>query len=440
MLPPILEGADMIVRCEVGAGCTEAGLIAIIHKCLKASESEVSCVILMPSNHHSSQTAERLKTLAGEILSLNIVSGNEQPQHSESLPALIQIRTATHYVTQLRDNKSFPPAPNIILLFETDSMIARGAKASLIELGNMLTTKPQVIICTSQNTRSIKHVSRVLQREPISIDITPNTEIPASISQYVLPVPEHLKTSLLLKLQRRKPSASKMVITKSEETAAKLARRLRTGGSSAVALINANTTDSQDKLQTRFDNGKIRLILVSRQNPAYLSVARASQVIHYDIPSNTDDYFDTLRSLPNALHLNIVSPRDEQLLLDIEDSIGRPLFRDTLPDFDYTLAPPMRTTSPKKKKRLRHPTVKPRTHTKKTEWDPEIPRSWGDRDAPRKSPEKIPLSEWSPEPLPAIWYEEKTSVETKDKKHLSSGSRNRGRRKNRRHRSRNTKR
>ena len=59
----------------------------------------------------------------------------------------------------------------------------------------------------------------------------------------------------------------------------------------------------------------------------------------------------------------------------------------------------MKKNTKKKQRRTR----RRRKQQTKTEWDPEVPRTWGDRNAMRTNPDKTPLEEWSPSPLPAIW-------------------------------------
>ena len=415
LLPPMLEGVDVLVACAVGTGCTEAALFALLHRCMQSPDSDVAHnIVLTPSESHTTRTADRIQGLAGNTIAINIMSDSNPHTSTERSAPLITISTPSHFLSQLRETGS--PAPTTLLLTEADEMIASGAKTALLELGGILSTRPQVLICTGRETRSITVVSKVLQHEPVRHTIKPDGEHPASIPQQAWPVASHLKTSLLVKLHRRIHTASMLVIAADEETVDRLARRLRVVDSSAAALHKNDSAERQNSLRTRFEAGEIKLLLLAGNIPAKFRVEKVTYVVNYDLPSDITVYFNMLRRVPRAVHLNLVSPREEERILEIEDSIGRPLFRDFLPDFDYSQQAQKRER-PSRPKRKRYPSSNsgiPRP--KKHEWDPETPRTWGDRNAPRKDGEKIPLAEWSPEPLPAIWTEQKpNSSRTKPK-------------------------
>ena len=410
LLPPMLEGEDVLVVCTIGSGCTEAAIFALLHRCLQSPDSHEACVILTPSDDHAVRTTERIKVLTGNAVSVNIFANSDLTTAPKSTVPLINISTPKHYLEQLRKSESVTAAPSALLLTETDEMIARGAKTPLLELGALLGLKPQVLICTGRETHSVTRVSNVLQHQPVRPIIKPDGEHPASIPQQVWPVPAHLKMNLLFQLQRRNHPASMVVITAEKETASRVARRLRAANSSAAALLKSDSTERQNSLRTRFEVGDIKILLLSGKIPTDLRMEIVTHVVNYDLPSDSRVYFSTLRRVPHAVHVNLVAPSEEERVLKIEDDLGRPLCRDILTDFDYTQPSPKHETTPRPEKTVRpSSSTRKKPRVKKTDWDPETPRSWGDRNAPRKDPEKIPLAEWSPDPLPDIWSKDKTS-------------------------------
>ena len=208
---------------------------------------------------------------------------------------------------------------------------------------------------------------------------------------------------------------------------------MRTGKSKAAALLTSSPNDMQSALRSRFGS-TIKILIVPKQIPANLKVTEVTHVVHYDLPNDTRQYFKALQQVPHAVHISLVTPQDEVKILEIEDSIGRPLFRDMLADFDYSRPDRKNKTDTLSKEDIR---TSRRTGTtrrrkkpaeKKTPWDPEIPRSWGDRNTARNQPEKIPLAQWSPEPLPAIWHKQETSSGQSSDKDNKDSSRPRHRR------------
>ena len=433
LLPLMLEGTDVLVACTVGAGCTEAALFALLHRCMQSPDSDLAHnIVLTPSESHTARMANRIQGIAGNTVAINIISDSKPHTSTERSVPLITISTPSHFLSRIPATAS--PAPTTLLLTEADEMIARGAKTTLLDLGDILSGKPQVLIFTGRETRSVTVVSKVLQHDPLRHTLKPDGEYPASIPQQAWPVASHLKTSLLVKLYRRIHTTSMLVIADDEEIADYLAHRLRTVESSAATLYNNDSAERQTSLRNRFEAGEIKLLLLAGNIPAKLRVEKVTHVVNYGLPSDITVYFNMLHRVPRAVHLNLVSPREEERVLEIEDRIGRPLFRDFLPDFDYSQQERKRErpSRPKRKRRPSRHLGKP--PSKKHEWDPETPRTWGDRNAPRKDPAKIPLAEWSPEPLPGISTEQKASSNPTTAKPAARGRPSRRRRGGRRSR------
>ncbi len=408
LLPPILEGADVLVSCVPGAGCFEAALFGLLHRCLHSPETDAACVILTCSESHAERTAQRMKALTGDELPTSIISESAATTRPEKAAPFIAVNTAEKFLAQLRESETSAITPTALLFADTDEMIARGKRTALLDIGELLTKKPQVLIYTGHETRSVARVSQALQCEPVRHTIKPDGKHPEGIPQQAWPVPNHLKTSLLLKLKRRYHPAIMLVIAAEDHTAARVARRMRAGKTSAAALLNSDSQRQRDSLRARFEAAEIKLLLVSGGIAANLPVAEVTHVVNYNMPSESKDYFKTLRRVPHAIHLNLVTPREEERVLEIEDGLGRPLLREALPGFDYRQPDRERESTSRSEKKAQRSIARAKPRSEKTEWDPDIPRSWGDRNAPRKDPKKIPLAEWSPEPLPAIWSEQKT--------------------------------
>ena len=427
LLPLMLEGADVLVACAVGVGSTEAALFALLHHCMQRPDSHLPHnIVLTPSESHTARMADRIQGITGNAVAINIIPDSKPHTSTESSVPLITISTPSHFLSRLRDTGS--PAPTTLLLTETDEMIARGAKRTLLDLADILSGKPQVLIITGRETRSVAAVSKVLQHDPLRHTLKRDGEYPASIPQQVWPVASHLKTNLLVKMYRRIRATSMLVIADDDEVADHLAHRLRAVESSAATLHNNDSAESQTSLRARFEAGEIKLLLLAGNIPAKLRVEKVTHLVNYGLPSDITVYFNMLHRVPRAVHLNLVSPREEERVLEIEDRIGRPLFRALLHDFDYSQQERKRErpSRPKRKRRPSNTLGKP--SSKKHEWDPEIPRAWGDRNAPRKDPPKIPLAEWSPEPLPGIWTEQKASSNPTTAKPAARGRPSRRRR------------
>jgi superfamily II DNA/RNA helicase len=158
---------------------------------------------------------------------------------------------------------------------------------------------------------------------------------------------------------------------------------------------------------SRFETDDIKMLIVSERADNSMPVENVKYVVHYHLPDSTNGYLDILNKTPDSVHMSLIAPGEEEQLIEIEDMLKRPILRNILTNFDYG----KQVTNPRKKKKRSKRKKTPQT---KTVWDPEVPRTWGDPNAPRSIPEKIPLETWSPSPLPSIWLGEDKKRTVKD--------------------------
>src|SRR5207247_8304793 len=93
--------------------------------------------------------------------------------------------------------------------------------------------------------------------------------------------------------------------------------------------------------------GDLQVLVATNIAARGLDVDRITHVISFDVPTVPDDYVHrigrTARAEAEGDAFVLVSPAEEKSLVRIERQIGQRLPRVTLPDFDYSQAPPPRT-------------------------------------------------------------------------------------------------
>ena len=425
-IPTILDGDSLLVCSPLGAGFTESALLSIINLSVTQSQSGQAYVILSPSEDHKHVTEQRLKLLVGKEIAIDIctdLEGSLLPKHQ----ACIWVSTAKEFHNHLRNTPNIEELSCTLLLTETDEMIARGSKPDLLALSQYLSKQCQVLIYASRVTKSINSISRSLQHNPKRYKLNTNIDEPASIAQQAWPVPENMKSQLLLKLTSKLHNGKAIIMVRNDQTAARLARRMRT------RRIKAAAGRSVDKLDTftRFESGDIKMLFLSDSVNNSISLEDVTYVVHYHLPNSPSRYLDILTKTPGSVHISLISPREEERLIEIEDILKRPILRNILPNFDYgkQVSKSADESKSRTKKKRSKRNKKPQTNVK---WDPDVPRTWGDRNAPRSNPEKIPLEQWSPNSLPSIWLEDNLNKTTKampetkpSRRHRKKNSRNR---------------
>ena len=88
-----------------------------------------------------------------------------------------------------------------------------------------------------------------------------------------------------------------------------------------------------------FQNGRLPVLIVPDQLPAELDASTITHLVNFDLPRQPA-YLARLQAVPDAVVCSLVTPMEEQSLLDLEDKLGHPLWRDLVSDFDYTSETP----------------------------------------------------------------------------------------------------
>lgn len=401
-IPAILRGDSLFIISPLGAGFTESALLSIINLSAEQPQSDQTYIILSASKDHNHIIEQRLKLLVGDDIAINIstnLEGSFLPKHQPS----IWVSTAKELHDHFQNTQIVGKTSCTLLLTETDEMIARGSKPDLLALSDYLSNQCQVIICTSRITKSINSISASLQHNPKRYKLNTNIQEPASIAQQAWPVPENMKSQLLSRLSSKLHNDKVIVMVRNNQTASRLARRMRTRRIKASAVRSVNKLDTF----SRFETDDIKMLIVSERADNSMPVENVKYVVHYHLPDSTNGYLDILNKTPDSVHMSLIAPGEEEQLIEIEDMLKRPILRNILTNFDYG----KQVTNPRKKKKRSKRKKTPQT---KTVWDPEVPRTWGDPNAPRSIPEKIPLETWSPSPLPSIWLGEDKKRTVKD--------------------------
>src|SRR5438876_499345 len=206
-------------------------------------------------------------------------------------------------------------------------------------------------------TRELAAQTRTIMRNPARISVSPPHRPPTTIRHEVYPVPQHLKTSLLVRLLGREDMMSVLVFVRTKRRADRVARQVGQAGFD-VARIHGDRSQSQrETALAGFRSGRHQILIATDVAARGIDVEGISHVINYDIPTVATDYVHrvgrTARMEAQGEAITFVTPEDEGDLRGIERALGKSIPRVTLPDFDYRAPPPPKVRGPEGTRRER---------------------------------------------------------------------------------------
>ena len=414
-LPVLLQGLPLLAAGRPGSGHSEAFLLAALQRNAAQPVAGLQTVVLAASVHRAQMYARQMLVLAGDSMRAAILEEDGAGADSALLivaPAqLLQLEKLLPAALQLR----------MLVVDGMDALLRSDVAPALRSVLAQLRAGVQTALFCDEPVAPVLALARTLHADAEVLPVAGDG--PGSSTQRAWPVPRPLKMRLLLRMLKELDAARLLLIAPGGHMGVQFARKLRTRNVRASYLASDTSAAAAGEMLRSFQNGRLPVLIVPDQLPAELDASAITHLVNFDLPRQPA-YLARLQAVPNAVVCSLVTPMEEQSLLDLEDKLGHPLWRDLVSDFDYTDAPAEAARG-----------SGARVTGTVAEWDPEIPRTWGERGAPRVDPPKMPLEDWQPEPLPPIWSEPAkprrpvaaVAAPAKDKKPATRG-RARGRR------------
>ncbi len=347
-IPPILKGRDVLGTAQTGSGKTAAFVLPILQRLMKQSPGRTRALILSPTRELAAQTEAAFRELGRgtRVRGHAVYGGVGMGPQEHALRAGVDVVIATpgRLLDHMgRRNADFRGL-QVLVLDEADRMLDMGFLPDMRRIIAALPRERQTLLFSATMPPEIESLSRTIMRDPVRISVSPPHRPPAKIRHEVYPVPQHLKTALLVELLGREDMMSVLVFVRTKRRADRVARQLGNAGF-PVARIHGDRSQSQrDSALEGFRTGRHQVLVATDVAARGLDVEGITHVINYDVPPVPTDYVHrvgrTARAEAEGEAITFVSPEEEGDVRGIEKALGRTIPRVTLPDFDYRAPPP----------------------------------------------------------------------------------------------------
>lgn len=347
-IPVILKGRDIIGTAQTGSGKTAAFVLPILQRLMRQPPGKTRALVLSPTRELASQTDEAFKGLAkGTHLRGHAVYGGvgmAPQEHALRGGVDVVVATPGRLLDHMgRRNVDFRGL-QVLVLDEADRMLDMGFLPDVRRIVGALPRERQTLLFSATMEPEVESLSRSIMRDPVRISVSPPHRPPPKIRHEAFPVPQHLKTALLVRLLGREDMMSVLVFVRTKRRADRVARQVGQAGV-PVARIHGDRSQSQRETALEgFRSGKHQVLIATDVAARGLDVEGITHVINYDVPPVATDYVHrvgrTARAEAEGEAITFVTPEDEGELRGIERVLGRTIPRVTLPDFDYLAPPP----------------------------------------------------------------------------------------------------
>jgi len=353
-IPAAIDGRDVLACAMTGSGKTAAFLLPILHHLLARPRGTTRALILTPTRELAAQILEELNSLAlhTPITAAAVFGGVGAGPQEHAFRSGVDVIVATpgRLLDHLRQPYAKLDKIEHLVLDEADRMLDMGFLPDIRRVLKYLPARRQTLFFSATMPPPILALTHEMLRDPATINLQRKSAPAVGITQAVYPVPQELKSALLLTLLERKLIDEALVFTRTKHRANRLWEFLTKRGIPAARIHGNRSQPQRTEALAGFKSGAYRVLVATDIASRGIDVEALGHVVNFDVPLVPEDYIHrvgrTARAEMTGEAFTFVSPDEEGDLRSIERAVGKALPRVTLPDFDYAAKPTARFEVP----------------------------------------------------------------------------------------------
>lgn len=348
LIPPAIQGRDILGQARTGTGKTAAFGLPILQKINSAGRLQGIC--LAPTRELAVQVTAELQRLA-EFANLHVaaVYGGQKVATQ-----LHQLGKKPHFVVGtpgrvwdfiLRGALNIADV-GYVVLDEVDRMLDIGFREDIRAILGKVTAKHQTIFVSATLDDEIKQLARRYMVNPMEVNVSRDHLTVDDVEQSYVSVEPYDKFRLLrLVLKHEKPPLT-IVFTNTKHGARKLAKKLHEAGIEATEIHGDLEQRQRDRVMERFRKHQIQVLVATDLAARGIDVSAISHIINYDVPVDSQIYVHrigrTARMGAKGVAITFITSEQGKELTAVEKLINRQIPRRSVPEFVASAGrPPM---------------------------------------------------------------------------------------------------
>ena len=215
------------------------------------------------------------------------------------------------------------------VLDEADRMLDMGFIADIRRLLPMLPQKRQTLFFSATMPAPIVALSRNMLREPVRIEVTPESSTVDAVNQSIYFVEKPEKKGLLVSVLKRESDKSTLVFSRTKHGADNISRILKKAGIASAAIHGDKSQVQRQRALADFKAGKVKVMVATDIAARGLDIKELGMVINYDLPDVVETYVHRIgrtgRAGAAGTALTFCSQDDHMMVKDIQKLVGKPI-------------------------------------------------------------------------------------------------------------------
>ncbi|MBD5162494.1 MAG: DEAD/DEAH box helicase [Oscillibacter sp.] len=399
-IPPVLKGRDLIGCAQTGTGKTAAFAIPILqrlHGRVNQRHTPIRALVLTPTRELALQIKESFDQY-GKYLELRhtvIFGGVGQAPQVEALEKGVDILVATPGRLNDLCNQGYIDLSGIeaFVLDEADRMLDMGFIHDVRKVIARLPEKRQTLLFSATMPQEIAELSRKILRNPIRVEVAPQSSTAEAIEQRLYKVDKGNKKLLLQHVLEDRSLDSVLVFTNTKHGADRVVKELGRAGITAMAIHGNKGQTARIRALDSFKSGAIRVLVATDIAARGIDVNELAAVVNYELPNVPETYVHRIgrtgRAGRDGVAISFCNFDELAYLKDIEK-----LIRKKVPVVeDHPWPMEIFEAAPKKQREARQPAGRRDGHpaAQRANDAPRPPRAEQQDQAPQKKQQEPPV-------------------------------------------------
>lgn len=336
-IPAALTGRDILGCAQTGTGKTASFAIPIIQLLQGERNADnrkgIRALILTPTRELALQISECIDEYAKytRIRHAVIFGGVNQRPQVNLLQKGVDILVATpgRLLDLMGQGYLRLDRVKYFVLDEADRMLDMGFIHDIKRILPQLPKEKQTLFFSATLPETIVSLTASLLKNPLKINITPNSPAVDTIEQYVYFVEKVEKGPLLISLLREAKDRSVLIFSRTKHNADRIVRVLSKAGIGSQAIHGNKSQAARQSALGNFKSGRIRVMVATDIAARGIDISELPLVINYDLPDVPETYVHRIgrtgRAGNSGTALTFCSQEERKLVNSIQKLTGKKL-------------------------------------------------------------------------------------------------------------------
>ena len=339
VIPRLLEGKDLLVQAQTGAGKTAAFALPVCQKC-HFDDRLPQALILAPTRELADQISEQVQnfSLFRRLNCVRLVG--RQPMKTQKLQCRQRVQiicgTPGRVYDHIQQGSVDLSQCRMVILDEADQMFSLGLNKTVHDILETLPQDVQSCLFSATLSPEILEMADLNLKDPelIQIDSPNKTNSAVSLQSYIINKDEKMQG--LQQILTHFQTESTVIFCNHQTTCEQVADSLIRQGCCAAALHGGMEQDDRFRVLRQFRKGQIRCLVATDVAARGLDIDGLSMIIHWDLANTLASFIHRCGRCGRLDHKGIsISLLDSEIQqmqykqyldqMDLEDTVLDPL-------------------------------------------------------------------------------------------------------------------